>query len=89
MAQRQAAIEAAAAAGRAEPTFGPDGEGDDDLFETGAPEDRGVVSYDDIHRHDEPAFHHDDEPPFEVEAREAYLGTTSPVAGRAHRHGRG
>ncbi|WP_294642792.1 DNA translocase FtsK [uncultured Aureimonas sp.] len=74
MAQRQAAIEAAAAAGRAEPTFGPDGDGDEDVFETGAPEDRGVVGYDDIHRHDAPAFH-DDQPPFEAHEDHApYLG---------------
>ncbi|WP_244492540.1 DNA translocase FtsK [Aureimonas sp. AU22] len=74
MTKRQAAIEAAAAAGHAEPTFGPDDEGDEDLFETGAPEDRGVVGYDDIHRHDEPAFDHDDDAPFETDAGAPYLG---------------
>ncbi|MBB3936031.1 DNA translocase FtsK [Aureimonas phyllosphaerae] len=75
MAQRQAAIEAAAAAGRAEPTFAADEAGDEDLFETGAPEDRGVVGYDDIHRHDASAFGHDDELPFETHEDHApYLG---------------
>ncbi|RIY02427.1 DNA translocase FtsK [Aureimonas flava] len=61
------------AAGRAEPPFGTEGEGDDELFETGAAEDRGVVGYDDIHRHDEPGFAHDEEPPFE-ERGAPYLG---------------
>ncbi|WP_182086187.1 DNA translocase FtsK [Aureimonas sp. ME7] len=72
MSQRDAALRASGA--RAEPSFGDEGEGEEEMFETGAPEDRGTLGYDDIHRAPahEPAYE-DDDAPFETHEA-SYLG---------------